>query len=693
MFKNLQSKIKRMGAGFGVLSIAVGLLNAQQWVDVGSAGSISTGGSSYNNLAIDAQGNYYVSYYDVSVTKGSVQKFNGTSWSYLGGNAGITTATATYNSLSLDTSGNVYYTNQWGYPNSGMEVRKFDGTSWSLLSLPFTDTTNYQASAVAPNGIPYVYASVGSGTVKKLVNGAWEQVGPTNIAGGNPTHAEMVIGTNGKVYVCHIASGVRVFENNLTASAADAWSLVGGTSVGSAFTEGANATSDIAIGSDNTLYVVYSSTAANNRRLNVKKFDGTNWIQVGNADFGISNDLYNVSIAVTPSGKLYTVASGWAVNGGKNTVYEFDAATNTWTTFGGDFVSDGTALYNDLQYDAANNTLVLTYSQNGVRVKRVQLPTTTPTCNNADPGMNPGDTSCVTFTYKGQQVTYTTVRGSDGKVWLQQNLGSRQVATSMADSESFGDLFQWGRWDDGHQNRNSATTTVPTINNPTGLSGITSFILGNNPAWWSTNASSDLWNGANTSAITSEVSVDPCKAIGAGWKLPSQADWVTAVSAEGMSSAANAFTSKLKLPAAGYRSQSSGGFTYVGERGYYWSGDVANSGGKYLYNSTALANPNSGGPRAQGQSVRCIKNVTTGLGTSDINRNIIGIYPNPTNGILNIKTDSDIDKVNVTNVVGQKMNVQFSNNTINMQQLQKGVYIVELQLKNGQKISKKVIKN
>ncbi|MNU12477.1 hypothetical protein D3C71_05010 [compost metagenome] len=693
MFKNLQSKIKRMGAGFGVLSIAVGLLNAQQWVDVGSAGSISTGGSSYNNLAIDAQGNYYVSYYDVSVTKGSVQKFNGTSWSYLGGNAGITTATATYNSLSLDTSGNVYYTNQWGYPNSGMEVRKFDGTSWSLLSLPFTDTTNYQASAVAPNGIPYVYASVGSGTVKRLVNGTWEQVGPTNIAGANPTHAEMVIGTNGKVYVCHIASGVRVFENNLTASATDAWSLVGGTSVGSAFTEGANATSDIAIGSDNTLYVVYSSTAANNRRLNVKKFDGTNWIQVGNADFGISNDLYNVSIAVTPSGKLYTVASGWAVNGGKNTVYKFDAATNTWTTFGGDFVSDGTALYNDLQYDATNNTLVLTYSQNGVRVKRVQLPTTTPTCNNADPGMNPGDTSCVTFTYKGQQVTYTTVRGSDGKVWLQQNLGSRQVATSMADSESFGDLFQWGRWDDGHQNRNSATTTVPTINNPTGLSGITSFILGNNPAWWSTNASSDLWNGANTSAITSEVSVDPCKAIGAGWKLPSQADWVTAVSAEGMSSAANAFSSKLKLPAAGYRSQSSGGFTYVGERGYYWSGDVANSGGKYLYNSTALANPNSGGPRAQGQSVRCIKDVTTGLGTSDIRKIAIGIYPNPTNGILNIKTDSDIDKVNVTNVVGQKMNVQFSNNTINMQQLQKGVYIVELQLKNGQIISKKVIKN
>ncbi|HEX7869436.1 MAG TPA: T9SS type A sorting domain-containing protein, partial [Chryseobacterium sp.] len=83
----------------------------------------------------------------------------------------------------------------------------------------------------------------------------------------------------------------------------------------------------------------------------------------------------------------------------------------------------------------------------------------------------------------------------------------------------------------------------------------------------------------------------------------------------------------------------------------------------------------------------------TGLGTSDIKKVTLGIYPNPTNGILNIKTDSMIDKVNVTNIVGQKMDVQFSNNQINMQPLQKGVYIVELLLKNGQKTSKKVIKN
>jgi hypothetical protein len=691
MFKNLQSKAKQIGAGIGILSIAISSVNAQQWVDVGSTGSISAGLSSYNNLAIDAQGNYYVSYYDLSVQKASVQKFNGSAWSYLGGTPGITPGSATFSSLCLDVDGNVYYTSHVPYPGNGMEVRKFAG-SWSQLPNVMSTAVSYQASAVSDSNILFTYGNYYSGVVKRFVNGTWQQVGDAGFT-GSANFAEMVLGSNNKIYVsCNNTSGLKVYENSTTATTTDNWTLVGGNAVDAASST-EQYTSDLAIDANNNLYVAYVSTSSNGQKLNVKKFDGTSWNQIGTANFS-SGRVQHVAIAVTPSGEPYVAASRWENdNMLRNTVYRFNTTAQSWETFGGTFISDNSATYNDVAIDKVNNYLVLTYSDNGIRIKKIQLPNTTPACNNADPGTNPGDTGCVTFTYKGQQVTYTTVRGADGKVWLQQNLGSTQVATSMADADSYGDLFQWGRWDDGHQNRNSATTNVPSVNNPTGLAGITSFILGTNPAWWSTNASSDLWNGVNISAITQEVSVDPCKAIGAGWKLPSQADWVSAVNAEGMSNAANAYTSKLKLPAAGYRSQLDGGFTYVGQRGYYWSGDVAVSGGKYLYNSTGIANPNAGGPRAQGQSVRCIKDVTTGLGTSDIKRSSIGIYPNPTNGILNIKTDSDINKVNVTNVVGQKMNIQFSNNTVNMQQLQKGVYIVELQLKNGQKISKKVIKN
>jgi hypothetical protein len=65
----------------------------------------------------------------------------------------------------------------------------------------------------------------------------------------------------------------------------------------------------------------------------------------------------------------------------------------------------------------------------------------------------------VTFTYKGSEVTYGTVE-HNGECWMDRNLGASQVATAYNDSLAYGDLFQWGRLDDGHQDRNSQTTST-----------------------------------------------------------------------------------------------------------------------------------------------------------------------------------------------------------------------------------------
>jgi hypothetical protein len=225
------------------------------------------------------------------------------------------------------------------------------------------------------------------------------------------------------------------------------------------------------------------------------------------------------------------------------------------------------------------------------------------------------------------------------------------------------------------------------------LAGINSFIIGSSASsWWGTNSSSDQWTADNASAVNPAIGADPCKAIGQGWKMPSQADWTAAVNAASISNPASAFNSKLKLPAGGYRGSTDGSFTFVGQRGYFWSSDVASTGGKYLYVGTTIANPSSGAPRGQGASVRCIKDFTS-LSTSDIKLNTAGIYPNPTNGILYIKADSAIENVNVMNIIGQKINVKFSTDQIDMQGLPKGIYIVELKLKNGQTFSKKISKN
>lgn len=225
----------------------------------------------------------------------------------------------------------------------------------------------------------------------------------------------------------------------------------------------------------------------------------------------------------------------------------------------------------------------------------------------ADPGPNVGDTGCVTFTYDGVSKTHTTVRGADGNIWLQQNLGSTQVATTMTDTNSYGDVYQWGRWNDGHEKRTSTTTIVPTTNNPSGLTTTSnSFIIGSSTDWWDGGSLTDTWSAVSSANTSATEGCDPCKAIGTGWVMPTETDWTGIKTAESISNPATAFASNLKLPASGYRSSSTGNYTFVDQRGYYWSSTTSTLGGKYFYVGSTIANSAAGAMRGQGHAVRCI---------------------------------------------------------------------------------------
>lgn len=602
----------------GIIRIALLLLfvmlqvhkaGAQTWESVGTQESISAGGASYNNLVMDVNGNYYLSYYDVSVAKGSVQKFNGTTWSYAGGSAGITTGSATFNALATDSQGNVYYSNQMGYPESGMAVRKFDGSTWSLLPQVTTGGINYQAIGVSQDNVVFAYNNESNGTVKRYVNGAWEQVGNTGFSGG-ASYAEMAIANN-TVYACNIAGGAaQVYKISTTATTSDSWTLVGGTTVAAA-SGSEQYTTDIALDANNNVYVAYVSNSAGGQKLNVKKFDGTAWVQVGEANF-TEGRVPHVALAVTLGGEVYVAASNWENdNFLRNRVYKFDTTLGGWIILGGDFISAGQATYNDLIVDNANDYLILAYTDGNVKVKRISIAAPASVCTGAEPGPNTGDTSCINLTYQGEQVTYATVRGADGKVWLQQNLGSTAIAGAVADEAAYGDVYQWGRWADGHEKRDSATSAAPTPNNPSGLAGNTGqYVLGSNntTSWWSGNALTDTWTGATPADANDINGCDPCKALlGQGWQLPTQEDWAALVTAESITNPASAFASSLKLPGNGYRSNTTGDFTYVGARGYYWSSTPSSTGAKYLYIGTTIANAGAGAPRGQGAAIRCVK--------------------------------------------------------------------------------------
>jgi hypothetical protein len=220
-----------------------------------------------------------------------------------------------------------------------------------------------------------------------------------------------------------------------------------------------------------------------------------------------------------------------------------------------------------------------------------------------DPGPTEGSTGVVNFTYKGQSVSYTTVRAGDGKIWLQQNLGSPQVAFAVYDDASFGDYFQWGRWDDGHQSVNSPVIAGgPSLMNPSHIpSGNPNFIAGSTAgtSWWGTGGlATDTWSGTTPTATNGK---DPCTALGAGWRMPTDADWNNLKNYDDLEGALAAYMSNLKLPAAGYRFG-------PGTESYYWSATATNTYANVLfisdntYSATLQASY-----RGQGNSCRCVK--------------------------------------------------------------------------------------
>ena len=202
-------------------------------------------------------------------------------------------------------------------------------------------------------------------------------------------------------------------------------------------------------------------------------------------------------------------------------------------------------------------------------------------------------TSTVTFTYNGASVTYGTVSSAGSKCWLDRNLGATQVATSSTDANSYGDLFQWGRGDDGHQSRLSGTT--PTLSG-TDTPGNANFIVSSNsPFDWRSPQNTNLWQGVSGTN-------NPCPS---GYRLPSYSELdYERTNWTGGNNAAGAYSSPLELPAAGYR-HFLGSIQNIGSVGYYWSSLVSGTLSIALNFGDSYAASDAPG-QALGASVRCI---------------------------------------------------------------------------------------
>ena len=201
---------------------------------------------------------------------------------------------------------------------------------------------------------------------------------------------------------------------------------------------------------------------------------------------------------------------------------------------------------------------------------------------------------------------YGTVTTATGRIWLDRNLGATRVATSVTDAAGYGDYYQWGRPEDGHQaqyriNNNSSgfTNTKSSTSVPTNSLWIVP--IDNSNDWLST-PDNTLWAGANPAT-------NPCPV---GFRIPTESEWEAERITWSSNIAAGAFASPLKLTIPGMLTGfGSSGATYTAKDSfgqYLTQSANTNGGARYFGINGSNAWFDQNYYKWHGMSVRCIKN-------------------------------------------------------------------------------------
>ncbi len=183
--------------------------------------------------------------------------------------------------------------------------------------------------------------------------------------------------------------------------------------------------------------------------------------------------------------------------------------------------------------------------------------------------------------------TVVEVTGPNGNIWMDRNLGATQAATSSTDTAAYGDFYQWGRGTDGHEKRTSGITTTESTGDTPGHGDFILAELGD----WRTPRNDNLWQGVN--GIN-----NPCPS---GYRVPIESELLGL----GITDAATALSSPLKLPLAGFKSF----FVTildVGVEGHYWSSTVSATN-IYWARAFKFNSYYETEVRGSGLSIRCIK--------------------------------------------------------------------------------------
>lgn len=165
------------------------------------------------------------------------------------------------------------------------------------------------------------------------------------------------------------------------------------------------------------------------------------------------------------------------------------------------------------------------------------------------------------------------------KCWITSNLGATIEAASATDASELAAGWYW-QFNRQQGFKHDGTTRTP------------------NTAWNTSIIEYMNWHSSN----------DPCLIlIGPGWRIPTYAEWYNVDLNGGWDNYSEAYSSVVKLHAAGQLASSDGNLTNRGSAGYYWTSTYSDQSYSWYLFFSNIACSLSSELKTSGKPVRCIK--------------------------------------------------------------------------------------
>jgi hypothetical protein len=277
------------------------LLNG--WQNVGNT-HFSAGEAIYTSLDISPSGQPYVGYMDEGNSgKATVMKFDGTNWTNVG-NAGFSAGGAQWISLVFNPiDGQPYVAFRDDAHSGKATVMKFDETSWVNLGIAgfSAGSTSWESLAFSPSGQPYVAYTddthSGKTTVMKFDGTNWVNVGIAGFSVSGAACESLAFSPSGQPYVAY-SDGAAIPWNSTTVMKFDGsnWINVGNTGFSAGFTWGECLTFSPS-GEPHVSYI----DLVDSSKVSVMKYNGTSWVYVGVRGFSKSGGyIHSEGLAFNP---------------------------------------------------------------------------------------------------------------------------------------------------------------------------------------------------------------------------------------------------------------------------------------------------------------------------------------------------------------------------------------------------------